>query len=187
MEPLDKSLLDIQFDERESLEALKIVQGISLKGNYVTEQEFMRFSPLYSDEECKRLSDYERFELVNAFEKRFSMFHPITITNSLGEIKEQLPPAIISPKTWNDLNVPIMAEYRATLELSDPIRRFDKGIVEDIKQLILSNTDNEVANKYRAMYHTREEKRKSSTNSNTETDLDNDSTERLKIDSSEWF
>lgn len=184
MEEIDRPEV---FGKEAIEQSLAIICNDIKNRNTMTEQEFEKFSILYSEEGIKSLSESEKNRLTSEFQRTVSLFDPITVVDTNGNVVFTKPPALIPPKTWNDIPVPIVAEYMGAMEHSDPLRKPDLIIAEQIKQIIIANADNPLAMKYRAMYDEYQKNQIQSTPKESDGTVSENTDERIKINSDSLF
>ncbi len=169
--------------------------------NTITEQEFIQhgFIALYNDDMLKSTNRMELEKIVAAFQVRFSMFDPIRVTDSLGQLIYELAPSLVSPNTWNKhSDTSLGSMYTSAMERQNPLFREDQEVIGEIVEVIDKSTNvkglaNLVMFKHNIESKYKDRFKQPSTEGvepieNTEGEITDDTkTERLSIDSSGLF
>jgi len=73
----------------ETLKSMEKVLDQAIKvRNTISESEFIRFKPLFTKNE---LSQAQQLDLCKEYQSKVSLFHPVEIVNTLGEVLLRLP------------------------------------------------------------------------------------------------
>ena len=144
----DISNQELSEEDIEIQEAIKVVNDYIKNRNRMTVVEFEQFKALYDEEELKLLTPEQRRSLGNRFYNSFSLQDPIIVTHLNGEVAFTLAPVLMPTQTFNSVKTDIISTYNAALDLSDPLRRHDKVVAKQMKDIINNLVPEDVKTKY---------------------------------------
>lgn len=139
------------IDEKTILQWTETIDKEEQKRNTVTLQEFEPFFPIYNEDLLSSTNPRQLEKIISLFRYRFNLYKNITVTDSLGKILFEIPPAFISSKLWNETkegSESLGARYLAALEFKNPINGVDIPVIKDMISAVENSKDKELIMKY---------------------------------------
>jgi len=135
-----QQVINEKLTEQEIQTAIKIVKNFQNKRNTILEHEFAEYLILFQ-EDAINLQREESEYIIDKFSERFDLFHGITVVNLMGEVVLELPPVLRSPETLNGIAESLIQQYTNAVKMSDPLRKYDIAVANDIVDAIQKTTD----------------------------------------------